>query len=578
MSSKITIDENALLNAELILQAFLCEKVSGGNFRAGSHLNDVVIRAISYVYALIQSEVNSVRERQTLNLLSLSNDLSSDAAAEDLLSNWFITRKTGTQATGFLKVVLGPPESVPLTVTVPETTEFVSEGDVVFTPTATSEVTYLTKNMVTEVDAVTGLPIGVSFNIPVICSETGAAGNIDPGRMAGFDVFEPSVLFVESLNGFSSGTSDESTEEMIDRAKTAITSRGMLSLRSIDTYLRDTVTDLQEVVVIGAGDPEMRRDLVTDVAAGISVHSLGHVDIYCHLPLESGLEFPFDGTTVTLPARESNAVTLSTFTIVPTEANFFPVTQITSLREVSGDTAVVYTRVSYCTLANGNIAYLNRSNGVYVDSGSPTLTLSDNTYYVSYPSRDDVNTSTGAIQFTVPSSASAREFILQYDGVKSLSAVSAAVDDRQVRSVASDLRAYSFHPLLLSIQVPIYLRSDAPGTFPEEYAKETLTDFINTFDRSRTLTVSDITQYLLGTHSVYLAGVGVPVGVYYTLQTPDGKEVMYYTYDKVTVEDPTKQFDTSGAYSELTRVQQGVSDMTVRPLVRPESITFTLVS
>jgi hypothetical protein len=69
---------------------------------------------------------------------------------------------------------------------------------------------------------------------------------------------------------------------MLARAETAISTRNMISARSIDATLLDEFADVDSLQVIGYGDPEMTRDLVEENSTRTRIHAGGHADAYLH--------------------------------------------------------------------------------------------------------------------------------------------------------------------------------------------------------------------------------------------------------------------------------------------------------
>jgi hypothetical protein len=78
---------------------------------------------------------------------------------------------------------------------------------------------------------------------------------------------------------------------MLTRAPTAISVRDLNSARSIDAVLREEFPEIDEVFVTGMGDPEMRRDMISEDATHLHVHVGGCTDIYLRCPLTTSQEF-----------------------------------------------------------------------------------------------------------------------------------------------------------------------------------------------------------------------------------------------------------------------------------------------
>src|SRR3954470_7427247 len=95
----ITIDEQALQDADAFLTAYLKENVPDADFSQGGVIRDFVITAIAHIFAFLEKERKTTRDQQSLLALStLPEDQGVSDAVNALLSNWFINRKTGRPA------------------------------------------------------------------------------------------------------------------------------------------------------------------------------------------------------------------------------------------------------------------------------------------------------------------------------------------------------------------------------------------------------------------------------------------------------------------------------------------------
>jgi hypothetical protein len=88
------------------------------------------------------------------------------------------------------------------------------------------------------------------------------------------------------------------------------------------------------------------------------------------------------------------------------------------------------------------------------------------------------------------------------------------------------------------------------------------------------LRISTVVSTILNEFSDYLAGIAYPVTASYLLQAPDGREVLYETNDKFTVEDVTLLADEDNL-SETDRVAMQISNRTVRFIADVNNITLT---
>jgi hypothetical protein len=509
VADDITITTDDLLRAEQLLRGAMREYAPDGNFRPGTFLNDVVIRALAYIPALVAKDANNLRKRQSLLRISDLAATEATSALEDLVSNWFLSRKDGSSSTGTVTVHFSP--DVAEDVTVPADAEFVYDTGVIFNTDSSTALVFGRDTDMVKVLAASGAVSEYLLYVPVIAQTEGTVGNITAGRFSSYDAFSPYITFVEAESSFDNANSDESNAALIERSKTAITTRNLLTARSIDTVLKDEYADVLEVQVIGAGDTEMQRDIInlTTVASAPTtvIRVLGHVNVYLLLPIRKATLYPTGGTPETLLAGTD------TMTLTTSAVSGFPFARI---KRVTVD-AVNYTRVDSSPIDDTATYSISVADSLVFGSMDQVLTLNIPT--LAAPANRDV--------------------VVEFDGFRSLYNVDLVFRDRDRRVAAANTLAFALYPVVATIAINYYLSEDAPGDLPESDVKAALATYINTTAFSGSLRVTDIVTYFLGQYSTYLRGVGYPISIDYELQAPDGTTVSYSTQDKITVEDDT---------------------------------------
>lgn len=578
--ANIDIDIEEVKKAELLIQSFLMDKLPEANFREGTHLHDIVVRAFAAVYALIKSEVTEVRSRQSLLKLESLSDIASDEVVDEIASNWFLTRKTGSNAMGTLTVHVSATITQGVSVVVPESAEFIYTNGISYFLNSEQDMVFSRQDM-TPVYTGGEEPSSYHFLIPVIAELPGVAGESASGVFESFSSFGDGLITsVEATSALTVSSADETNAELIARAKTAVTSRGTVSARAIDTVLRDEVPDVQEVVVVGSGDTEMYRDYITDVSSGFSIHVLGHVNVYAHLPLAPIAIYP-QASSIVLSGLTSLVVDASKVSDFPfmrlrsvrsTHTDDLGVEVVSTLERVSffsytdaSTNQVVYKKVT------GDLSSTYEDYTLVADQTEPVLVEGE--YSVSYTEPLTAFTAEEGFRINVPSLGFDRMLRIEYQGLSGLSSADSVLQDRQRRTVSSNVRSYGFYPLTVSMHIKYYASPDALGDFPVALAVSSLATFVNTFPRERALRVGDIIQHFLTTFSSYVNGVGLPTEVRYHLEGPDGKVSAFKTNDVISVTNPALLVSPN-TYPSTTRIPQQVSDRTVRPITFENLVTF----
>jgi len=284
--AEITIVEQDRLDAENLLEQFLGDNMPDADLGRGSAMRDFAITAMSLVYAFLRKESDLTRQRQSLLLLGEDEGDEVDDAVDEILSNWFLERKTGRKSRGVVTVYFSQLTDV----TVRRNDIFYKTNTLPFVIDSDEDLAYGSDDMVPVTDT-TGAVTEYALRVPVIAAEVGANYDIEPGPFVNFTKFSPYATRVENTTTFSGAASTESTEEMLDRAPTAISTRDLNSPRSIDSVLKEEFTDVDDVTVVGYGDTEMMRDLIVEEATGLRIHAGGYTDSFLRSPITESEEF-----------------------------------------------------------------------------------------------------------------------------------------------------------------------------------------------------------------------------------------------------------------------------------------------
>jgi hypothetical protein len=282
---EINITEKDLSDAENFLTEFLVEKVPEADFSRGGAMRDLAIKAFTYIYAYLRGEIDRVAARQSLlriqQELTDTDDISQ--AVDEILSNWFETRKTGLEARMTARLHF----SERRTVSIPIASKFWRTNTLIFYVDDTVDPYVIPEDQLFPVYDSRGVLVDYVAEILLRAAQAGAAYIQDPGRFLQVQV--PGGLqflsYAEHLEKSSGGTDSETSEAMIERAETAITVRNLINNRSCDATLQVTFPEISDTLSIGMGESEMVRDRRTELSPVIDLHVGGHYDTYIDLRL-----------------------------------------------------------------------------------------------------------------------------------------------------------------------------------------------------------------------------------------------------------------------------------------------------
>jgi len=276
----ITIDDQDRANAEAFMTAVLTELYPDADFTPGSVTRDHTIGALSALFSVLRGEADDIRRGTSLNLVNgLENPTDFAEAVENIVANWYVTKRDGRPARGSVVIHFSERHSG----TIPFSTTFTREAGLRFTLDTTLNLVYSADELIPTVDT-DGQIVDYTLRVPVIAELPGRDYEIEPGTFAFFDKFNRFATFVENDFRFSGATDTETPEELLQRVPEAITVRDLNSDRSIVTVLQEEFAVIDSVVVVGFGDDGMRRDLAL-FSSAIELHLGGYIDAYISTPL-----------------------------------------------------------------------------------------------------------------------------------------------------------------------------------------------------------------------------------------------------------------------------------------------------
>lgn len=275
----VAIIEQDRIDAENFLEQLLRDKVPEGDFGKGGALRDLAVSAFANIFAYLRVDNDNTRKRQSLLLLGADSGSDVDDMVDEVLSNFFITRKTGRQSRGVITIYFSQLPAAGESLVVPTTALFYKTANQPFKTDSTTDMSYSAENL-TPVYDTSGAVTEYALRVPVISVLTGATNDIEPGPFVNWQFNNPYVTRVVNSTTFSGGGDQETTTEMLARAPTAISVRDLNSARSIDAVLREEFSEIDDVFVTGFGDPEMIRDLVSEEATHLRFHAGGFTDVY----------------------------------------------------------------------------------------------------------------------------------------------------------------------------------------------------------------------------------------------------------------------------------------------------------
>lgn len=281
------LDRQTAQEARDFLQEYLRENHPEGDFRPGTALHDLVVKSYSILFAFLKREIETTRELQSITeILNIPEDspLFQDdisTALDALMSNWFLTRRSGNSVTGTVGVRFTAREA---SLTIRKGHQFFLGGDVAKVYLSSSDQVFRHDPASNLSDYREVAASGTTLHEISVSVESNGTGSefLSTGTTSALFTFDPINAFAVNavqIGDFLGGADTESDVEFVDRAKEAITKRDLSTFKSIPTLLRDEFSVIEAVEVVGYGDPEMQRDRIEEILLDRVVEPAGIINI-----------------------------------------------------------------------------------------------------------------------------------------------------------------------------------------------------------------------------------------------------------------------------------------------------------
>ena len=226
----------------------------------GDALTDLLIKPAVLLWDPFVREVYRIR-----NSLSFKDPttLTTDEA-EALGANLFSERERGDFARGVGRIYFTQPRTVSIT----PANFFTSKGSLHFFPDGNQDITL--EEMLLNVEGSL-----YYFDVNLIAEGPGVAYNININELTNIANLEGTAR-VTNPRRFRSGQDEETAATFVGRVQQELTERSMVTLRGIGARVPRAFPEVTRLAVVGFGDPEMQRDVLTggglgDVLAGGSL-------------------------------------------------------------------------------------------------------------------------------------------------------------------------------------------------------------------------------------------------------------------------------------------------------------------
>ncbi len=214
----------------------------------GDAVTDILINVGQLYFEAYRQELQSIKRSLSIDNLNVMSDADADALA----SNWLVSRKIGTKATGTVRITVNRLASL----TIDTTNIIKSQDNVMFFPTNFEQID-------TSVLLANRLPnANYYFDLNVTAALPGSSGNVSQGSIVSIQNIS-GLVSITNLTAFSGGSDTEDNSALLrDRLPRSATERSLVTKKGISARLENYSGSIRSVEVVGFGDIEMVRDKV----------------------------------------------------------------------------------------------------------------------------------------------------------------------------------------------------------------------------------------------------------------------------------------------------------------------------
>ena len=213
----------------------------------GEPIDDLVVKVNQVLLEAFRRQIQQV----SLNQSVANPEALNEAEADNLGANFFQARRTGGFSVGVARLFFSAPQFQLVTPSNP----VLNSTGLQFFPVENQAIT-ADRMLFNEEDNL------FFFDVVVRAEAQGSQYNIDPNQLVKIDG-APSVVKVVNKIKFEEGDDKESTEEFLARVEDSLTEKSLVTTRGINARLLDVFDNVRLLQVIGHGDPEMDRDILT---------------------------------------------------------------------------------------------------------------------------------------------------------------------------------------------------------------------------------------------------------------------------------------------------------------------------
>lgn len=213
----------------------------------GEPIDDLVIRPNRVLIEAFRRQIRLIALNQSL----ANPELLNEKEADNLGANFFARRRLGGFSVGTARLYFTAPQFA----LVNPSNALLTGSGLQYFPIETQAIQADRMVFNTEDNL-------FYFDIVVRSEQQGSQYDIPANNLTSVEGV-PAVVKVTNKRKFEGGGDKEETIAFIERVENSLTEKSLVTTRGVNARLLDTFENIQLIQVIGFGDPEMNRDIIT---------------------------------------------------------------------------------------------------------------------------------------------------------------------------------------------------------------------------------------------------------------------------------------------------------------------------
>lgn len=266
----------SIAQTQLRLTEFIQENYPLIDCSPGTAVSQLVISLSSTLDNEIYSQITAFSQVSSIQQVLASTVPTFTPTIDEISSNYNVSRSTGTLSTGNIQIFLAKNQNV----TVPQAAQFISPALGLVYQTTQPYTYSLNNNSINRFLPIFTQSTGIYYIIvPVQAVAVGSQYQVsDKSSFSVQSNFtNTSIISLQAYGNFSSGSSEQSDQQLIQQLQVGLTNVSLTSQNAITNYLTNNITGFQNCNVIGASDALMFRSKENL----FGINTFGCADVYC---------------------------------------------------------------------------------------------------------------------------------------------------------------------------------------------------------------------------------------------------------------------------------------------------------